>query len=195
MPVRHRKNVVAGSVAAGLVVAFAVAVAAQRPPTRLPSIDVINQIKARTPGVIADALKGIKLPPPAGTSAACKADFDAAVKAAEAEATGCLNFDTAPANSPIGEFKANELAAEAKFCQNAATAGACAQAILDAQAKFCAKERAKDQAKANIVRKRCEAEVQQCALARSELQKTKDEILRLQRLLPSLEQKAAKECP
>ncbi len=191
MLARIPRFIVTGGAAAGLAAAFAVVALAQRPPRA----DVINQIKARTPAAIADALRDVKIPPPAGTSARCKADFDEAARAAEAEATECLNFDTAPANSPIGEYKANELAATAKFCQNAPTAGACAQAILDAQAKFCARERAKDVARAKIIKARCENEVRQCSNARAELQKTRDEIARLQRLVVSLEQQVAKECP
>lgn len=191
MLARVPRPVITGGVAAGLALTFAVVAMAQRPPRA----DVINQIKSRTPAVIADALRDLKLPPPVGTSARCKAEFDQAARAAETEATQCLNFDTAPANSPIGEYKANELAATAKYCQTAPTAGACAQNILDAQAKFCAKERAKDMVRAKVIKAQCEAEVRQCTNARTELQKTRDEIARLQRLLVTLEQKVSKECP
>jgi len=84
----------------------------------------------------------------------CAREYTAALKAARAEAAACLNADNPPAGSPLADFNALSNAQLAQKCAGK-TLDECVASVLKAQAIFCAKEKAKDLAKAKSALRTC----------------------------------------
>jgi hypothetical protein len=189
---------IAGTVAVLGFFALALGASAYSPAQGITKSQVKDLIKNKVPPAIAEALAGLK-----GArvgSAACQAELDAAVVAAEREAAGCLNPDNPPAGSPLANFNQLTNLQVQQFCGNL-TGSECAEKILDDQKKFCAKERARDIAKAKSKKAQCEAEIRQCNDARATLQNAKNRITQLEKeladlkgKLPTLQAKATQEC-
>ena len=99
-------------------------------------------------GKVRDQIPDLKLQHP------CARAYTDAVKAARSEAAACLNGDTPPAGSPLAEFNALTNAQLASKCAGK-TLDECVAAVLRSQAIFCAKEKAKDLAKAKAALRNC----------------------------------------
>jgi hypothetical protein len=193
-----RSKGIAGTLAALGFFALALAASAYSLPQGITKTQVKALIKNKVPPAIAEALTGLK-----GVrvgSGACQAELDQAVAAAEREAAACLNPDNPPAGSPLANFNQMTNLQVTQFCGNL-TGDECAEKILNDQKKFCAKERAKEIAKANNKKAACEAEIRQCNDARANLQNAKNRIVQLEKELanlkgelPTLESKATQVC-
>lgn len=140
-------------------------------------------------------LRGIKVGLPT-----CQSEFDQAVQAAQQANAACLNVDSPPPGSPLANFNSLSNIGVQQFC-GSLTGDQCAAKILRDQKLFCARESAKDVAKAKIIRSRCEAELQQCNDAKAALTNARSQIAQLERQLialkaslPTLEAKAQTEC-
>jgi len=155
-------------------------------------------IKSKVPSALDEALRdlrGVRVGLPT-----CQSEFDQAVRAAEQESAACLNVDNPPPGSPLANFNGLSNIGVQQFC-GSLTGDQCAEKILRDQKLFCAKERAKDIAKAKIIRSRCQAEVEQCNDAKAALTNARTQIAQLERQLialraslPTLEAKAQTEC-
>lgn len=166
--------------AAALLLASSGAFAADK----LTQADVKNLLKGKVNKNIQDVLADLRGGGP--IAAECKADFDAAVKAAEAEATACNNVDAPPAGSPLDKFlKLNNLQVQ-EFC-GSLTGDQCADKVLADQAKFCAKERAKDVAKAKAIKANCEKLVKACKEANAAVAKNAADIKAAEKVLADLQ--------
>lgn len=120
--------------------------------------DVKAQIKAKSAAAVTNSLAGLR---GLTIGSECKAKFDAAVKAAEAEKTACMNVDNPPAGSPIAEFNAFSQLQHDQFCGDLSN-GDCADKVIKNQALFCAKDAAREEAKAKAIQKNCDAAVKAC---------------------------------
>jgi len=99
-------------------------------------------------GKVNDQIPDLKLQHP------CVRAYNDAVKAARAEAAACLNADNPPGGSPLADFNALSNAQLAQKCAGK-TLDECVASVLKAQAIFCAKEKAKDLAKAKAALRNC----------------------------------------
>lgn len=84
----------------------------------------------------------------------CIVDYNAAVRAAEAEHAACLDADSPPAGSPLADFNNLSNAQLAAKC-GSKTLDQCVADVIAQQTKFCAKERAIDLAKAKSKLRTC----------------------------------------
>ncbi len=176
------KKTLTAFAAAALLLASSGAFAAT-PARQLNPADAKALLKTKVGKNIQDVLADLRGGAP--VAAECKADFDAAVKAAEAEATACNNVDAPPAGSPLDAFlKLNNIEL-GQFC-GSLSLGDCTDKVLKDQAKFCAKERAKDVAKAKIIKANCEKKVKACADANAAVKKNADEIAKAEKALNDL---------
>jgi len=155
-------------------------------------------IKSKVSSALDEALRdlrGVRVGLPT-----CQSEFDQAVQAAEQEGAACLNVDSPPAGSPLANFNNLSNIGVQQFCANL-TGDQCAAKVLQEQKLFCAKERARDIAKAKSIKARCQAEVQQCNDAKAAVTNARSQIAQLERQLavlraslPTLEAKAQAEC-
>lgn len=88
----------------------------------------------------------------------CTRKYNDAVKAAEAELAACLNIETAPAGSPLGDYNALNNAQALAFC-GSTPADECLAELIHKQKIFCAKEKAKDKIKARQALRDCCSEL------------------------------------
>ncbi len=146
-----KKSCTTLALAALVGLALARPAAAQPKPRTFNPIDVKAALKKAVDAQLIDFGKQfphLKLANP------CTTEFNNAVAAAKAEQTGCLDSNNPPAGSPLAAFNALSNAQLAQKCGNQ-TLDACVDAVVKEQAKFCAKERAKEVAKAKSVLSRC----------------------------------------
>jgi hypothetical protein len=191
-------KVISATFAVSAFLAFALAASAYGPAQGISKTQVKDLIKSKVPPAIAEALSGLR--GPRVGSAACQAELDAAVSAAEREASACLNPDNPPPGSPLANFNQMSNIQVQQFCANL-TGSECAEKVLKDQKIFCGKERARDIAKAKAKKAQCEAELRQCNDARADFQNAKNRITQLERelaelkgKLPALQAKATQEC-
>lgn len=166
--------------AAALLLASTTAFAADK---QLNPAEAKSLLKSKIGKNIQDVLADLRGGAP--VAAECKADFDAAVKAAEAEATACNNVDAPPPGSPLDAFLKLNNVQLGQFC-GTLSLGDCTDKVLKDQAKFCAKERAKDVAKAKIIKANCEKKVKACADANAAVKKNADDIKAAEKALNDL---------
>ena len=152
-----KKNLMALALAAVVGVALARSATAQPKPPAFNPADVKSALKKAVDLQLIDFGKQF---PHLTHSNPCTTEFNAAVKAATAENTACLDSTNPPAGSPLAAFNALSNVALAQKCAGQ-TLDACVAAVVHEQAKFCAKERAINVAKAKSVLQRCCAPLSQ----------------------------------
>lgn len=159
-----RKTCMTLALAALAGLALARPAAAQPKPKTFNPVDVKAALKRAVDLQVIDFGKQF---PNLTIANPCTTEFNNAVKAAKAERTACLDINNPPAGSPLAVFNALSNVALAQKCGNQ-TLDACVAGVIQDQTKFCAKEAAKDLAKAKIVLRRCCAPLSQ---RKTELQK------------------------
>ncbi len=170
------KNVRLASTLVAAVIGVSGAVLAQAPKT-LNVTALKSQVKSKVPSALEEAirdLKAIKVAPP------CQAEFDAAVREAQAEAQACLNIDNPPPGSPFDTFNKKNAAGQQVFCDDAERTHpgkTCGDVLIADQQRFCAINAAKAKARAKSIEARCLA----CEQKKKELADLKARIATLER--------------